>query len=189
MRVPTGSFFHRHRWMKSLSHLGRWSRPNACHTGGGYRGACRRVCNMNNNIFLDVHNCPHLQGRSLYKGAGYRPLQPFLAVAMESINKCAASRNQRIGLHLLLRINKSMRAPITDAPELLRNPCILCGPQTKRDELRSGCLTPAFSGAQKRVELLCNPCVLGGPQQMGKNEKWLPHPCLLRGPKESGIAT
>ena len=36
---------------------------------------------------------------------------------------------------------------------------------TKGNKIRSGCLTPAFSGAQKRVEMLCHPCILGVPEQ------------------------
>ena len=44
-------------------------------------------------------------------------------------------------------------------------------PNDKRgDEIRSGCLTPAFSGARKMPELLCNPCILGNPRQGGM--KW-----------------
>ena len=65
-------------------------------------------------------------------------------------------------------------------------------PNAKRgDKIRSGYLTPAFSGAQKRAELLRNPCVLGDPQRQprGENQKWLPHPCLLGGPKKGRIAT
>ena len=42
-------------------------------------------------------------------------------------------------------------------------------PNTKRgDKIRSGYLTLAFSGAQKRAELLHNPCILGDPQQKGR---------------------
>ena len=61
-------------------------------------------------------------------------------------------------------------------------PAFLAVPNTKRGEkLISGCLTPAFSGAQKRVEVLRNPCILGGPQHQarGENQKGLPS----RGPK------
>ena len=62
--------------------------------------------------------------------------------------------------------------------EMLRNPFVIGGPQSKGDKIRIGCLTgvprggdkikigyltPAFSGAQKRAELLHNPCILGGP--------------------------
>ena len=50
-------------------------------------------------------------------------------------------------------------------------------PNAKRGEkLRSGCLTPPFSGAQKRAESLRNPCILGVPQRQarGENQKWLP---------------
>ena len=73
---------------------------------------------------------------------------------------------------------------------------------TKVNKIRSGCLTPAFLGAQKRAEVLCHPCILGDPQHQARggksekapnkrkqNQKWLPHPCLLGGPKEDGNAT
>ena len=71
---------------------------------------------------------------------------------------------------------------------------------TKGNKIRSGYLTLAFLGAQKRAEMLCHPCILGDPQQRGaksevvpnkgeQNPKWLPHPCLLGGPKEAGNAT
>ena len=36
------------------------------------------------------------------------------------------------------------------------------GVTNKGDKIRSGCLNPAFSGAQKRAEVLRNPCILGG---------------------------
>ena len=59
------------------------------------------------------------------------------------------------------------------------------------DKIRSGFLTLAFPGAQKRAELLRNLCILGDPQRQAReeNQKWLPHPCLPWGPKEGGIAT
>ena len=73
---------------------------------------------------------------------------------------------------------------------------------TKGNKIGSGCLTPAFSGAQNRAEMLHHPCIVGGPQRQAregksevvpntgeKNWKWLPHPCLLGGPKEGGNAT
>ena len=62
---------------------------------------------------------------------------------------------------------------------MLRHPCILGDPNAKRGEqnqkwsptkgnkIRSGYLTPAFLGAQKRAEMLCHPCILGDPQQSG----------------------
>ena len=41
-------------------------------------------------------------------------------------------------------------------------PAFLGVPSTKHgDQIRSGYLTPAFSGAQKRAEGLCHPCILG----------------------------
>ena len=48
--------------------------------------------------------------------------------------------------------------------ELLRNPCILGGPNATRGEkIRSGYLGLAFSEVPKGAELLRNPCILGGP--------------------------
>ena len=57
------------------------------------------------------------------------------------------------------------------------------------DKIRSGSLTPAFSGARKWAEMLHKPCIFGGPQQGGQNQKWLPQPCLLRGWEVGGNAT
>ena len=86
----------------------------------------------------------------------------------------------------------------------LPHPCLLGGPKeggfatetlhsrgspTKGNKIRSGCLTPAFSGDQKRAVSLSNPCDLRDPQQRGQNHKWIPHPCLLGGPQVGGIAT
>ena len=41
-------------------------------------------------------------------------------------------------------------------------------------KIRSGCLTPAFSGAQNRAEMLCHPTFLGMPNVKPKdqNQKW-----------------
>ena len=50
---------------------------------------------------------------------------------------------------------------------MLRHHCIVGVPQTKGDNIRIGCLTPAFSGAQKRAEMLRHPCILGDPQTKG----------------------
>ena len=64
-------------------------------------------------------------------------------------------------------------------------------PNAKRGEkIRSGYLTLAFSGAQKRAEVLHNLCILGGPQRQarGENQNWLPHFRLLGGPKDGGLA-
>ena len=78
-------------------------------------------------------------------------------------------------------------------------PCLARGPQkgtiamqrlhsrgspTRGYKIRSGYLTPVFSGAHKRAEVPCNPFILKGPQQRGQNQKWLPHPCLIVGQKK-----
>ena len=76
----------------------------------------------------------------------------------------------------------------------LPHPCLLGGPKeggnsrgpnakrgegrkTKGNKIRSGCLTPAFSVAQKRARLIRHPCILGDPQRQArgaKNQKWSP---------------
>ena len=63
-------------------------------------------------------------------------------------------------------------------------------PNAKReDKIRSGHLTRAFSGAQKRAELLRNPCILGGALRQARGQNWPLNPCLPGGPKEGGMAT
>ena len=44
------------------------------------------------------------------------------------------------------------------------------------DKIKSGHITPAFSGAHKWAEYLRNPCVLRGSQKRGQNQKWVHHP-------------
>ena len=79
----------------------------------------------------------------------------------------------------------------------VHHPCILGGTQTNGDQIRIGCLTPAFSGAQPRAEMLHRPCILGDPQTKGdkirigcltptfsgaqKRAEMLCHPCILGG--------
>ena len=85
---------------------------------------------------------------------------------------------------------------------MLRHPCILGDRQTKGDKIRIGCLTPTFSGLQKRAEMLHHPCFLGDPQtkehkiRIGcltlafsgaqKRAKMLHHPCILGDPQTKG---
>ena len=62
--------------------------------------------------------------------------------------------------------------------------CIFRDPRKKGNKIRSGCLTPAFSGAQNRVEMLCHPYILvdcesltptqGATQQSGDCESLTP---------------
>ena len=84
----------------------------------------------------------------------------------------------------------------------LPQPCRLRGPKeggnamsplhcpvspTKANKMRSGCLNPALSGAQKGAEMLRHPCILGGPQQTGTKSEVdaspLPVPWPKRGRK------
>ena len=54
---------------------------------------------------------------------------------------------------------------------------------TKENKIRSGCLIPAFSGAQKRAEMQCHPCILRDPQQRGTKSEVAASPLPSRGPK------
>ena len=49
--------------------------------------------------------------------------------------------------------------------EMLRHSCILGDSLTNGDEMRSGCLTPTFSGAPNRAKVLHHLCILRGPQR------------------------
>ena len=85
---------------------------------------------------------------------------------------------------------------------MLRHPCILGDLQTKGNQTRIGCLTPAYSGGQKRAEMLCHPCILVDPHRKGNKirtgclttafsgaHKWaemLRHPCILGRPQKGG---
>ena len=53
--------------------------------------------------------------------------------------------------------------------QMLHHPCILGDPQRKGDQIRIGCLTPAFWEAHKWAEMLHHPCILGDPQQRGQS--------------------
>ena len=75
-----------------------------------------------------------------------------------------------------------------------RQNCILRDPQkkgskirsvapTKGSKIRSGCLTPIFSGAQKRAEMLRHPCILGDTQHRGTKSEVAASPLPSRGPK------
>ena len=73
---------------------------------------------------------------------------------------------------------------------MLPHPCILRGPKTKRDKIRIGCLTPAFSGDPKEGGNATSPLFSRvSPQKGRQNQKRPPHPCLLRGSKEGRNAT
>ena len=48
---------------------------------------------------------------------------------------------------------------------------------------------PTFSAAQKRAKMLCYPCIVGGPKQRKENQKWSPHPCPVMSPKEGANVT
>ena len=85
---------------------------------------------------------------------------------------------------------------------MLCHPCIFGDPQTTGDKIRIGCLTPAFSRAQKRAEMLRHPYILMDPQTKGdkirigcltpafagarKRAEMLCHPCILGDPQTKG---
>ena len=64
--------------------------------------------------------------------------------------------------------DKSKRAQ--KRAEMLHQPCILRDPQTKANQIKFGCLNPAFWGAQKWAQMLHHTCIPGGPQQKGQNQ-------------------
>ena len=57
------------------------------------------------------------------------------------------------------------------------------------DKITSGCLTTAFSGADKWAEVLRHPCILGPPHTRGKYQNWPPQSCLLVCPQVGGRGT
>ena len=76
----------------------------------------------------------------------------------------------------------------------LHHPCLLRGPELgglatqplppwgspeRGDKIRSGYITPAFSGGRNWAEWLHNPCLLWGPQKWGLNQKRLHNPYRL----------
>ena len=73
--------------------------------------------------------------------------------------------------------------------ELLRNPYILGDPQTKGDKIRSGDLTPPFSGAKRGRNCYVKPTFLGIPKQTGTKSEVATSPLPSRGLKQGGIAT
>ena len=60
IRVPSSNLRHRARRMKSRSHFGGNSCPNVCHTSGGCRGSCRRLCCIYSSIFRVTQLNTHL---------------------------------------------------------------------------------------------------------------------------------
>ena len=60
---------------------------------------------------------------------------------------------------------------------------------TKGNKIRSGCLNPAFSGAQKRARLLRHPCILGDPQRQARAAKKISSCPQQRGTKSEVAAS
>ena len=60
---------------------------------------------------------------------------------------------------------------------------------TKGNKIRSGCLNPAFSGAQKRARLLRHPCILGDPQRQARGAKKISSCPQQRGTKSEVAAS
>ena len=60
---------------------------------------------------------------------------------------------------------------------------------TKGNKIRSGCLNPAFSGAQKRARLLRHPCILGDPQRQARGAKKISSCPQQRGTKSDVAAS
>ena len=65
--------------------------------------------------------------------------------------------------------------------EVLRHPAF-SGVPKQGDKIKSGYLTPAFSGAHIRAEVLRDPCVLSGSPSKGTKSKVATSPLPSRGP-------
>ena len=83
----------------------------------------------------------------------------------------------------------------------LPHPCPLRGPQTKGDEIRIGCLTPAFwgpkeggnamsslhsRGPQTKGDQIRSGCLTPAISKAQKRADVLRHPCILRDPRTKG---
>ena len=81
---------------------------------------------------------------------------------------------------------KAASPPPSRGPKRGRNCGItpaFSGIPTKGNKIRSGYLTPAFSGAQKRAELRHNPCILGDTGKRGTKSEVAASPPPSRRPK------
>ena len=89
------------------------------------------------------------------------PPRPNHACFDEGVHACFETLGTRGGGGFATRALRFFQCYITPAFSRVPN---------KGDKIRIGCLTLAFSGAQKRAEMLHNPCILGGLQQRGQNQ-------------------
>ena len=81
--------------------------------------------------------------------------------------------------------------PPSPGPTNARNCCVthaISSVPKQGNKIKSGYLTPAFSGARKRAVLLRNHCILGGPQRQarGTKSKKPASPLPSRGPTKLG---
>ena len=128
--------------------------------------------------------------------ASLNPRNPRLSAAMRGarpmtvVARLCAVHMAQGWLVRLVRLPPTSRLRWAD---WLHHPCLLGGPQSKGttsevatsplpsrgspiegDHIRSGYITPAFSGV---------------PNRRGPHQKWLHHPCLLRGPQSKGTTS
>ena len=100
----------------------------------------------------------------------FRPLlvqAKFPAVDCESLTPTRGATQQSVGVQK----KKGKRVGGKMAFSGIPNKGVQKCSQTKGNKIRSGCLTPTFSGAQKRAEVLRHPCILGRPLKKGRETK------------------
>ena len=66
---------------------------------------------------------------------------------------------------------------------MLIQACILRGPQTKKDKIRNGCLSPAFWGPERSRKCYVTPAFSGIAKQKKTTSEVAASPLPSRGPK------
>ena len=116
---------------------------------------------------------PHLQKAACQPQAGHPMQMPIQCMPVwQYIARCLL-QSFAWGTLLQTPTAKGKKLALKRA-ELLRNPCILGVSPTPSagSKIRSGCLTPTFSGAEKRAVMLRHPCILGDPQRKARGAKY-----------------
>ena len=118
---------------------------------------------------------------------------------------CLPRGPNKAGCLTLLRVPKEATLPLPSPEPKKRRKCYvtpaISGSPTKGKIIKSGYLTTAFSGAQRRPEMLRHACILGMPKAGNKNRigyltlafmgaqtrpKMLCSPCILGVPQQKG---
>ena len=71
--------------------------------------------------------------------------------------------------------------------KVLRNPCVLGGPQKRGTKSEMATSPLPSRGAKRGRNSYISPAFSGVPNKEEENQKWLPHPCLLGGAKSAAV--